>query len=771
MLCQLESHGLLANPFALLGVSTRDDRDAIAHALSVRLSDPDADEGFLHSAQQSLMAPKPRLEAETCWLPGLAPSRTQAILTALRQDDRATLSAELEENSGLVRANLAAQLIDAHPSDFLIQMLIDAYNEIEPREIAETINAERAVAGFPAVGSHLVEDALATARSRHLDATLGAVIKAEHPGLLMTRLVEPRLKAQGSIREFVDALADRYDNWSTGILSGFEERLDATIARLKRNPKDAAALEHIPLILKDWDEYSQPRQLIFKHKHLDEPRSGAIYGKLRDLAIWLANERNEYRRALVISQALLLTFPELPSVIDQVPEDIETLKELARQAEDNALFGELMEAIENAKNCPTLAAEIERGAFGPGGGGTAGRLYTAFAKAARGALGHEQADLPWHAIRHLALEIHDEHQEIKAALRLTVVVLSFEEAKPSAALAERLREDEATLRRELRWSEAFALAKASRWTAALERLRELETLAADAAERQRIETIRRQLERRRNGVIGRRIASAAAAAVIAFIWLASLESQPTPPRTAGRTPSAPARPMLETPPQAGDLLSNDDFFDATPRSPAEAPPPAGRDRLLTRDQIRYCLFQVERLEAFRPVATTNAQIDQFNRLVDDWNSRCSHYRYREDDMREAERELAGERARLRREGQRLGAIPSPRRANSDAYAGLLEFEPHDSEGSAAPAPDATARLLSPAASLVDAREVQSRLAALGYYAARIDGIWGGGSRRALSNFKRAAGLPANADWDRATQTHLFQATEDRSDFSDLSAKQ
>ena len=34
----------------------------------------------------------------------------------------------------------------------------------------------------------------------------------------------------------------------------------------------------------------------------------------------------------------------------------------------------------------------------------------------------------------------------------------------------------------------------------------------------------------------------------------------------------------------------------------ESPPPAGSDRLLTRDQIRYCLFQGERLEAFRPVA-------------------------------------------------------------------------------------------------------------------------------------------------------------------------
>jgi hypothetical protein len=203
-----------------------------------------------------------------------------------------------------VRANLSAQLINAHAGDSLIQTLIGAYDEIEPREIAETINAERAVAGFPAVGSHLVEDALATARSRHLDAALGAVIKAEHPGRLMTQLVETRLDVQGPSRDFIEALAERYDGWSGPILSEFEERLDATILRLRQNPKDAAALKAIVVLLKDWDEYSQPRQLIFKHKHLDEPRSRAVYGKLRDLAIWLANERNEYRRALVISQAL-----------------------------------------------------------------------------------------------------------------------------------------------------------------------------------------------------------------------------------------------------------------------------------------------------------------------------------------------------------------------------------------------------------------------------------------------------------------------------------
>ncbi len=54
---------------------------------------------------------------------------------------------------------------------------------------------------------------------------------------------------------------------------------------------------------------------------------------------------------------------------------------------------------------------------------------------------------------------------------------------------------------------------------------------------------------------------------------------------------------------------------------------------------------------------------------------------------------------------------------------------------------------------------QSRLAALGFYAAAIDGVWGPGSRRALIEFKRRAGLPADADWDRPTQNRLFQATD------------
>ena len=745
MFYHLDNRDLLANPFAVLGVSTREDRDAIARALDERLRDPDADEGSLHRAQQSLMAPRPRLQAEISWLIGLAPSRVRAIMAALQHDDQEALTSELQSTAGLASANLAMQMVVAHPSRSLIDILIGAYDAIDPGEIAETINAERAAAGFPASAAPLVKEALDTLRACHLETTLRAVTRVEHPGRLTTDLVEVWLAGSGLARDFVESLTERYDSWSVTFLSRFEERLDGAIARLRQAPKDAAALKDIVVTLRDWDEYSQPRQLICKHKHLDEPRSRTIYDKLRGLGLWLAEEQHEYRRALVISEALLLTFRELPSVIDQVPEDIEDLKFLARQAQDRALFDELMEAIAKAKDCLTLGTEIERGAFGPVGGGAAGRLYTAFAKAARGARGHEQADLPWLAVRQLAIELHNEQQETQAALRLTVAIRSFEAAQPSAEVTERLRDDEATLRRELLWREVSALSEQGRWAAALNRLHALESLAADAAERQKIATLRWQLKERRNVVIRCRVGWGVAAAVIGSIVLAALGSPPTPPRAANQpaTPSTPARPSSESPPPARHLLSDDDVSGAAPRLAVESLPPAGSDRLLTSDQIRYCVFQGERLEAFRLTATTDAQIDHLNRLIDDWNSRCSRNRYREDSMQAVQSDLGAQKDRLQREGRALAA------------AGVLAR----ADPGQAPPPTAGARLLSPAIFLADAWEVQRRLAALGYYTTTIDGIWGAGSRRALAEFKRRAGLPANADWDRTTQERLFQATD------------
>ena len=68
-------------------------------------------------------------------------------------------------------------------------------------------------------------------------------------------------------------------------------------------------------------------------------------------------------------------------------------------------------------------------------------------------------------------------------------------------------------------------------------------------------------------------------------------------------------------------------------------PPVGDDNPLSIAQIRWCLREDIRIEALRPMATTNPQIDQFNLVVDNYNHRCGSYRYHEDTLTRAQQEL------------------------------------------------------------------------------------------------------------------------------------
>ncbi len=65
--------------------------------------------------------------------------------------------------------------------------------------------------------------------------------------------------------------------------------------------------------------------------------------------------------------------------------------------------------------------------------------------------------------------------------------------------------------------------------------------------------------------------------------------------------------------------------------------------------------------------------------------------------------------------------------------------------------------LNPARS-TDAKLIQSRLAHLGLYLDRIDGIWGRNSKIALERFKMKHQLPGPDKWDMPTQIRLFQGT-------------
>jgi hypothetical protein len=70
----------------------------------------------------------------------------------------------------------------------------------------------------------------------------------------------------------------------------------------------------------------------------------------------------------------------------------------------------------------------------------------------------------------------------------------------------------------------------------------------------------------------------------------------------------------------------------------ESAPPAGDALPLSANEIAYCLASDARLTALKAMIndTSHKEIEGFNALISDFNSRCAQYHYRESDMSRAQ---------------------------------------------------------------------------------------------------------------------------------------
>lgn len=85
----------------------------------------------------------------------------------------------------------------------------------------------------------------------------------------------------------------------------------------------------------------------------------------------------------------------------------------------------------------------------------------------------------------------------------------------------------------------------------------------------------------------------------------------------------------------------------------EMPEVGGLERTLGVSQIRYCAAQTIRLEGARKVVdhSLRADIDNFNALIADWNSRCGEFHYLGKAMQTASSEIEAHRDFLESEGR------------------------------------------------------------------------------------------------------------------------
>lgn len=92
---------------------------------------------------------------------------------------------------------------------------------------------------------------------------------------------------------------------------------------------------------------------------------------------------------------------------------------------------------------------------------------------------------------------------------------------------------------------------------------------------------------------------------------------------------------------------------------SEVAPPVGRGLSLSVDQITYCMSEKVRLEAAQSAVdnAVSSQVDNFNDAVDDYNSRCSNYRYLTSDRERAQAYVDARLGKLRKEGVAITMRP------------------------------------------------------------------------------------------------------------------
>jgi hypothetical protein len=334
------------NPFFLLGISTRDNREAIMQA--AREKELSLDPQALSKATSDLTIPRPRLAAELGFLPGLSPKRAGEIIKQMRQ--MPLLLASNVALEPLALANLIASALDLldealPPEEWaaLFEKLSKLSEAIDPGSLARLLNEDRAVAGFPEItGPDLIEKELIGRRKEYRDAILRTLERLESTKLLsiLQRLAETAT-AHGTEQapSLTDSVLDAYHLETEALLEARADAIIAAIAEVKEAAAIGAGLTAslISIIENEtalWCHLARPVQLSFKGRGLDHRLSLKLAHTLRNLGVHLANEHQYLEEAKAITNFLARTFPLLPEFKSAIEDDSGKIENLLQQRDD-----------------------------------------------------------------------------------------------------------------------------------------------------------------------------------------------------------------------------------------------------------------------------------------------------------------------------------------------------------------------------------------------------------------------------------------------------
>ncbi len=218
----------------------------------------------------------------------------------------------------------------------------------------------------------------------------------------------------------------------------------------------------------------------------------------------------------------------------------------------------------------------------------------------------------------------------------------------------------------------------------------------------------------------------AVAVVLGLLWFLAEIGNRSSEQTSNQVPASAS--SLPAPKNAPSYSSASQQSPVSSR-PEESKPPVEHNLVYSTAQIMYCLAEEIRIDGAEEVINRyrDAEVNQFNAMVADYNSRCGSFRYRSGTLESAQRQIQPYRSQLLEEGKN-------RFSRKSATGATLSMQ----------APNKTT-LPALTNSSIDAtlQAIQRELNVLGYNAGLADGVMGKQTRAAIKSFQKDNDLVAD----------------------------
>jgi hypothetical protein len=617
---------LFAQPFRLLHVDTTATKEQIDDAFARAQQSRTAPFPILVSARDALLDPAGRLSSELAYPLDCPEAEIETLFAVLTSDaptdDLVDFSNRLWP---LARANFSAHVASHRPATgLLLYALIESHAAIDAYAIFEQLKAIRSAADLPAPAFSSATQGLTELLEIHAAAALiGYEAAQDAAGPMLECTLAALVRDEHHLTDALARLLRSYDLTIAAARSYAIDEIETAGQSILQQPDDPTIVERLGEAGQSWTTLcrplltwnaAQPRSQI----GLDTP-----IARLRGLIIDLCQNKY-YEAASNVMETTREIFAAVPTTIDELAEDARLAAGLLRLTN----LKRLQDFIDDAQSAPApLIAALEASGFSQTSAEPALSLWMAFDKAiAPTSSGGE--DLPWKLVRDLTLRLSNLPEAARAVAALITGLIQYGEAASTKPTT--LNE----LRNNLRYMQSFigndggmarpgtpqpVQARSSFLPDLLKRLR------AKAAN-----GIRYLEPHRRKYVVG--------AALLMSLPVLGFA-------------------VYQNPDHLRSLLAELSSLSGSRQDPsslgAQTIPPVGTGQHLEKDGVRYCYFQKERLRFIKDMTKGPEDARSYNLLIVDYNSRCSDFFYKDEDLKEVLAEVTADRSLLQTQASQI----------------------------------------------------------------------------------------------------------------------